>query len=141
MALRCEFPSLLLGTALFEAEACLSKHDFISVLQGDTFARTLRDWNYGAIPEDGGSMGAAIIEEAEHSLLGIALNVGVSPRNGWVGRMPVVTECQVIFSCEPPLRVDHFGKTSQVNALLLQAKLLLLGRPGDDGKPDLQSLL
>ena len=78
-------PLGLFGTALFEAEARLSKHDFISVPQSDPFARALRDWNHGAIPEDGGSMGAPIIEEAEHSLLGIELNVGMSPRNGWVG--------------------------------------------------------
>ncbi len=86
-------------------------------------------------------MGAPIIEEAEYSLLGIELNVGMSPRNGWVGSVRVVSECHVIFSCEPPIRVDHFHKTSQVNALLLQAKLLLLGRPGNDGKPDLHYLL
>jgi hypothetical protein len=129
------------GTALFKAEARLSKHDFISVPQGKAFARALRDWNHGAIPDDSGSMGAPIIEEAEHSPLGIELNVGMSPRNGWVGSVPVVSECHVIFSCEPPIRVDNFRKTSQVNALLLQAELLLLGRSGDDGKPDLHYLL
>ena len=72
-------------------------------------------------------MGTPIIEEAEHGLLGIELNMGMSPRNGWVGSLPVVSECHVIFSCEPPIRVDNFRKTSQLNALLLQAKLLLLG--------------
>ena len=82
-------------------------------------------------------MGTPIIEEAEHGLLGIELNMGMSPRNGWVGSLPVVSECHVIFSCEPPIRVDNFRKTAQVNALLLQAELLLLGRSGDDGKPDL----
>ena len=58
-------------------------------------------------------MGAPIIEEAEHSPLGIELNVGMSPRNGWVGSVPVVSECHVIFSCEPPIRVDNFRKTTQ----------------------------
>jgi hypothetical protein len=101
------------GTALFKAEARLSKHDFISVPQGKAFARALRDWNHGAIPDDSGSMGAPIIEEAEHSPLGIELNVGMSPRNGWVGSVPVVSECHVIFSCEPPIRVDNFRKTTQ----------------------------
>ena len=72
------------GTALFKAETCLSQHDFISVAQGDAFARALRDWNHGAIPNDGGSMGAPIIEQAEYTLLGIELNVGMSPRNGRV---------------------------------------------------------
>src|SRR5271168_3317728 len=86
-------------------------------------------------------MGAPIIEEAEHTPLGIEVNVGMSPRNGWVGILPVVSECHVILSCEPPIRVDNFHKTAQVNALLLQAELLLLGRSGDDGKPDLHSLL
>jgi hypothetical protein len=85
-------------------------------------------------------MGAPIIEEAEHNPLGIELKVGMSPRNGWVGSVPVVPECHVIFSCQPAIRVDNFHKTSQVNALLLQAELLLLGRPGDDGKPDLHHL-
>jgi hypothetical protein len=129
------------GTALFEAEARLSKHDFIPVLQSDAFARALRDWDDRAIPDDGGSMGAPIIEEAKHGLLGIELNVGMSPRNGWIGSVPVVSECHVIFSCEPPIRVDNFRKTPQVNALLLQAELLLLGGSGNDGKPDLHSLL
>jgi hypothetical protein len=59
------------GTAIFKAEASLSKHDFISVPQGDAFARALRDWNHGPIPDDGGAVGASIIEEAEHSHLGI----------------------------------------------------------------------
>src|ERR1700722_7909711 len=86
-------------------------------------------------------MGAPIIKKAEHSLFGIELNVGMSPRNGWVGSLPVVSECHVIFSREPPIRVDNFRKTAQMNALLLQAELLLLGRSGDDGKPDLHSLL
>jgi hypothetical protein len=85
-------------------------------------------------------MGAPIIEEAEHTLLGIELNMGMSPRNGWVGSLPVVSECHVIFSCEPPIRVDNFHKAAQVNALLLQANLLFLGRSGDDGKPDLHYL-
>ena len=86
-------------------------------------------------------MGAPVIEEAEHSLLGIELNVGMSPRNGRIGSVPIVSECYVIFSCEPPVRVDNFRQTSQMNALLLQAELLLLGRSCDDGKPDLHSLL
>ena len=73
------------GTALFKAEARLSKHDFISVAQSDAFARALRDWNQGAIPEDGGSMGAPIIEEAEHSLSRDRTQCGHEPakRMGW----------------------------------------------------------
>jgi hypothetical protein len=58
-------------------------------------------------------MGAPIIEEAGHSPHGIEVNVGMSPRNGWVGSVPVVSECHVIFSCEPPIRVDNFRKTTQ----------------------------
>ena len=124
----------VLGTALFEAEARLSKHDFISVPQSDPLARALRDWNHGAIPDDGGSMGTPVIEEAEHSLLWIELNVRMSPRNRWVGSLPVVSKCHVILSCKPPICVDNFRKTSQMNTLLLQAELSLLGRPSDDGK-------
>src|SRR5580692_3974315 len=86
-------------------------------------------------------MGAPIIEKAEHSLLGIELNVGMSPRNGRVRSLPVVSECHVICSREPPIRIDNFRKTAQVNALLLQADLLFLGRSGDYGKPDLHPLL
>ena len=71
-------PLGLFGRALFEAEARLSKHDFIPVPQSDPLAWALRDRNHGAVPDDGGSVGAPIIEEAEHSLLGIELNVGMS---------------------------------------------------------------
>jgi hypothetical protein len=42
-------------------------------------------------------MGAPIIEEAGHSPLGIEVNVGMSPRNGWVGSVPVVSECATSF--------------------------------------------
>ena len=125
---------------LFEAEAGLSEHNFIPLLQSDPLARALRDWDHGAFPDDRGSVGASIIEEAEHTLFWIVLNVGMGPRNGWVGSVPVVSECHVIFSCEPSIRVDNFPKTSQVYALLLQTELLLLGRSGDDGEPDLRYL-
>src|ERR1700722_13254709 len=130
----------ILLAALFKAEARLSQDDFISVPQGDAFAQALWDGDHGAIPEDCGSMGASIIEEPEHCLLGIELKVGMSPRDGWVWRLRIVAECNVISSCEPPIRIDDFHQTSQVNALLLQAELLLPGSSGDDGKPDLHCL-
>jgi hypothetical protein len=78
-------------------------------------------------------MGASIIEETKHRLLRVELNVGMSPRNGWVGSLRVVSECNVILSGEPPIRVNNLDQTSQVYALLLQAELLLLGRSGNHG--------
>ena len=67
-------------------------------------------------------MSASIIEQAEHTFLGIEFYVGMSSRHRWVRSRRVVSERHVIFSCKPPGRVDHFHETSQVNALLLQAK-------------------
>jgi hypothetical protein len=46
-------------------------------------------------------LGAPIIEEAERRPFGIEVNVGMSPRIGSVGSVPVVSEGYVIFSCKP----------------------------------------
>ena len=67
-------------------------------------------------------MRAPVIEEAEHSLLGIEINMGMSPRNGWVRSVPVVSECHVIFSCQPPIRVDNFRKTAQEFRVLISLR-------------------
>ncbi len=86
-------------------------------------------------------MGTSIIEEAKHTLFGIKLKVGMSPRNRRVRRLRIVAKGHVIFSREPPIRIDNFHQASQVYPFLLQAELLLLGRPRDDGKPHLRYLL
>ena len=78
-------------------------------------------------------MGASIVVETEQTLLEIKLNVGMRARNGWVRRVRVFPECHVIFSRESSLGVDNLLKATQVDALLLQAELLLLGRAGDNG--------
>lgn len=86
-------------------------------------------------------MCASIIEQAEHSLLGIEFDVGMRPRNRWVGSGRVVSKCHVILPCKPLLRVGDFGEPSQIDAFLLHAKLLLLGSPGNNRKQDFSHFL
>ena len=124
-----------------ESQACVSEDDFVSVSQCHAFTRTRRNWNQGAIPGNGGSMGAAIVVETERRILEIEFNVSMSARDGLVGSGCVISKCHVVLSCEPLFGVDNFREASQVDASLLEKELVLLGRTGDDREPDLSRLL
>ncbi len=86
-------------------------------------------------------MGTPIIEESEDGLLGIKFKMSMGPRDRWVGGWAIVPECHIIFSSKTLVGVDDLRQTSQVDAFLFHAKLLLLGCAGKDGKPDLHHLL
>ncbi len=85
-------------------------------------------------------MRAAIVEEAIQALLRVKLHVGMRTRNGRIGSSRLVSKGHVILSGQPPVGVDDLRKASQVDALLLQVNLLLLGDPGKDGQQNLHRL-
>ena len=125
----------------FEKEAGLPEYDFVAIPKGYAFAGALRNGDNGAVPQDRGAVGAAVVEETVHGPLGVKLEMGVSPGDGWIGSGPIVTEGDVVLASEPLIGVNNLAEPAKVDAPLLEAKLLLLGGAGGYGNADFHDLV
>src|SRR4051794_2577589 len=102
---------------MFKANADLTKDEFVARLEKNALAVSLRYGNHSTVSYDDCAACAAVIVEAKAVVVGIMLNMCVSPRNRGVFRGRVIFEGNVIASHRMHIGVEDFRQSTDVYAV------------------------